>query len=169
MQSLITGVLPDGLNLQILGFFEGTVEQLHLRHDASEKAYKIGKKVKARVLYDFSSTPPRFALALNEHVLGLGVRQIKSQEKSKFTRSMQTEYPIGRILEAVKVVRVEPERGIIVEVEPSLNGFVHVSPMFLPPHLTSDPLIRFLTYRMSMSPHSHHQDPGSLDPFIEHA
>jgi rRNA biogenesis protein RRP5 len=128
VQALITAVHPSGLNLQILGFFDGTVDQLHLRSDASEKAYKIGKQVKARVLYDFSTTPPRFALALTEHVLGLGVQKIKADKKTATSQTMQEIYPIGTILEAVKVVRLEPERGIMVEIgSDALLGFIHVS------------------------------------------
>ncbi|KAJ6604467.1 hypothetical protein DFH09DRAFT_1122792 [Mycena vulgaris] len=127
VQGLITAVHPSGLNLQILGFFDGTVDQLHLRPDASEKAYKIGKKVKARVLYDFSTTPPRFALALTEHVLGLGVQKMKADKKSVTSRTLQEAYPIGTILEAVKVVRLETERGLMVETDSGAQGFIHIS------------------------------------------
>ncbi|KAJ7706378.1 hypothetical protein B0H17DRAFT_1192865 [Mycena rosella] len=128
VQALITAVHPTGLNLQILGFFDGTVDQLHLRPDASEKTYKIGKKVKARVLYDFSTTPPRFALALTEHVLGLGVQKIKADKKSTPSRTMQEAYPIGTILDAVKVGRLEAERGVMVEIDSgALQGFIHIS------------------------------------------
>lgn len=128
VQALITAVHPSGLNLQILGFFDGTVDQLHLRPDATDKAYKIGKKVKARVLYDFSTTPPRFALALTEHVLGLGVQRIKADKKTAASQTMQEAYPIGTILEAVKVVRLETERGVLVEIDSgALQGFIHVS------------------------------------------
>ncbi|KAJ7431840.1 hypothetical protein B0H11DRAFT_839096 [Mycena galericulata] len=128
VQALITAVHPSGLNLQILGFFDGTVDQFHLRPDPTEKLYKIGKKVKGRVLYDFSTTPPRFALTLSEHVLGLGVQKIKGDKKHTTPQIMQDAYPIGTILEAVKVARIEPERGIVVEIDSgSLQGFVHIS------------------------------------------
>ncbi|KAJ7042430.1 hypothetical protein C8F04DRAFT_77315 [Mycena alexandri] len=128
VQALITAVHPSGLNLQVLGFFDGTVDQFHLRPDATEKAYKIGKKVKARVLYDFSTTPPRFALALSEHVLGLGIQSVKTGKKNAASQSMQVAYPVGTILEAVKVLRLETERGIVVEVDSgAIQGFTHIS------------------------------------------
>src|SRR4051812_26590267 len=76
VQSLITAVQPVGLNLQVLGFFEGTVDQFHLLPGPVEKSYKTGRKVKARVLYTTSSTPPRFALSLAEHVVGLTARHV---------------------------------------------------------------------------------------------
>lgn len=125
VQALITAVHSTGLNLQVLGFFEGTVDQLHLRQIVSEKSYKVGKKVKARVLYDFSSSPPRFALALAEHIIALGPRRIKA-EKTADAQTIREAYSVGKILESVKVLRLESERGLIAEIEPGLEGFVHV-------------------------------------------
>ncbi|KAJ6519637.1 hypothetical protein C8R45DRAFT_1204771 [Mycena sanguinolenta] len=126
VQALITAVHPTGLNLQVLGFFDGTVDQFHLRPDATEKTYKVGKKVKARVLYDFSTTPPRYALALTDHVLRLGVQTIKA--KNAASQSMQEAYPIGTILDAVKIVRVESERGVVVDIDSgAIQGFTHIS------------------------------------------
>ncbi|KAG6832513.1 hypothetical protein H0H92_000142 [Tricholoma furcatifolium] len=120
VQTLITAVDPSGLNLQILGFFEGTVDQVHLQHDVADKAYKVGKKIKARVLYDYSSSPPRFALALKDHILALSPRQEKDVP-------LREAFPVGRVVDDVKVVRLESERGLIVEVQPGLEGFVHIS------------------------------------------
>ncbi|RDB29525.1 rRNA biogenesis protein RRP5 [Hypsizygus marmoreus] len=127
VQALITAVHPTGLNLQVLGFFEGTVDQIHLRQNVSEKPYKVGKKVKARVLYNFSTSPPRFALALVEHVIALGPRKIQVEKHSSSPQTIQAAYPIGKVLESVKVKRLESERGLIAEIEPGLEGFVHIS------------------------------------------
>jgi rRNA biogenesis protein RRP5 len=121
VQSLVTAVHNNGLNLQILGYFDGTVDEFHFRQDVS---YKVGTKLKARVLYDLSSTPPRFALSLSDHILRLSPRLIGAEEES----SLQKAYPVGTILESVKVLRVEVERGLIVEIQPGLEGFIHVSP-----------------------------------------
>lgn len=118
----MTAAHPSGLNLQLLGFFDGTAEQLHLEPDHT---YKIGKRLKARVLYDYSTTPPRFALSLNPHVVSLKPRQIKREEGSELS-TVQDAYPVGTILESVKVTRVENERGLFVEIQPGLEGFVHV-------------------------------------------
>jgi len=119
VQGLITAVHPGGLNLQVLGFFDGTIDHLHLGQQPS--AYKIGKKVKARILYDHSSSPPKFALALADHIVKLGPRLVGDK-----TESVQQQYPIGTVLEAVKVLRAEAERGLMVEVAPDVEGFVHV-------------------------------------------
>ena len=125
VQSLITAVNPDGLNLQVLGFFEGTVGRLHLEQEPD--AYKIGKKVKARVLYDYSASPPKFALALSDHIVKLIPRLGSDHDDAHDKKSLQELYPVGMILEGVKVLRVEAERGLFVEVGEGVKGFVHVS------------------------------------------
>ena len=131
MQASVTASHSSGLSLLVLGYFEGTVDPLHLRNEAS--AYKIGKKIKARILYHYSSSsPPKFALALTEHVVNLTVRQVQDKdEEIKKTKAIQDAYPVGTLLEAVKVLRIEPERGLVVEVEPGLEGFAHVCLSFL--------------------------------------
>ena len=81
VSGLITGVQPSGLNLQILGFFNGTIDKFHLPPGDVEENFKIGQKVKARVLYDISpSTPPRFALSLADHVISLTSKSVDSSE-----------------------------------------------------------------------------------------
>ncbi|KAF8167718.1 hypothetical protein B0H34DRAFT_645870 [Crassisporium funariophilum] len=125
VQALVTTAHSTGLNLQVLGFFEGTVDPLHLRQDGS--AYKVGKKVKARILYDYSSSPPKFALSLKDHVVKLGVCQTFSAEEPGKGKNLQEAYPIGTLLQSVKVVRAETERGLIVEVDNGIEGFVHIS------------------------------------------
>ena len=118
----MTAVQSTGLNIQVLGFFEGTVDQIHMRHGASSKSINVGKKVKARVLYNFCSTPPRFALSLSDHVIPLRLKHVGTPEG----QTIREAYPLGKILEAAKVLRLESERGLYVEVEPGLEGFIHV-------------------------------------------
>ncbi|KAM5530726.1 hypothetical protein V8D89_015586 [Ganoderma adspersum] len=122
VQSLVTAVQPDGLVLQVLGYFDGTIDQFHLVSGDPEEHYKIGQKVKARVLYDISlSTPPRFALSLSDHV-------VKCTTKSLGTDAADTDlreaYPLGTILDAVKVTRVESERGLVVEISQTSDEHV---------------------------------------------
>lgn len=124
MQALITAVNSDGLNLQVLGFFDGTIEQLHL--DRDPKSYKLGKKVKARVLYGHSTSPPKFALSLADHIVKLTPRLPPAKEKVDEGKTVQDLYPIGTKLDSVKVVRLESERGLIVEIQAGVEGFIHV-------------------------------------------
>ena len=124
MQSLVTAVQPDGLILQVLGYFDGTVDQFHLPTGDPEDHFKVGQKVKARVLYDISpSTPPRFALSLAPHIVKYTAKVTESEAAPTGLREA---YPVGTILDAVKVVRVESERGLIVELGSGIEGFVHV-------------------------------------------
>lgn len=121
VQSLVAAVSDHGLGLQILGYFDGTIDLHHLPTRDPSKKYKVGQKLKARVLYELpAASPPKFALSLADHVLTL---QTKQAEGSLISES----YPIGTILDSVKVVGIEGEHGVTVEVTPDVTGFVHVS------------------------------------------
>jgi rRNA biogenesis protein RRP5 len=127
VQGLVTSVHPTGLNVQVLGFFEGTIDQLHLGRDS--KAMKLGKKIKARILYDYSSSPPKFALTLAEHTIKL-TPCLTPRKENEMARTIQEAYPVGTMLEAAKVLGLEAERGLSMEVEPGVEGFVHVRDNF---------------------------------------
>ena len=120
VQSLVTAVSDNGLRLQVLGYFDGTIDLHHIpTRDPSEK-YKIGQKVKARVLYELPATsPPKFALSLADHVLTLQTKQAEGSHISEL-------YPIGTTLDSAKVVSVEGDHGVTMEVTPDVTGFVHV-------------------------------------------
>lgn len=120
VQALVTAVVSDGLNLQILGFFGATADEFHLPN--IPKSLKVGERVKARVLYDLpGTTPPRFAVTLAEHHIRL---QPKSTSEGQL---LHIAFPVGAVLDSVKVRRVEVERGLLVEVQPHQEGFIHVS------------------------------------------
>lgn len=120
VDSLITAVSDHGLGLQILGYFDGTIDLHHLPTRYPSKKYKVGQKVKARVLYQLpTASPPKFALSLADHVLSLKTKQTEGSHIS-------TSYPIGKFLENVKIVGLEGEHGVIVEITPEVTGFVHV-------------------------------------------
>ena len=124
---LITSIQPQGINLQVLGFFNGTIDQFHLPPGDADDNFKTGQKVKARVLFDIvPSTPPRFALSLADHVISLTSKSIGKSESESRT-ALQDAFTVGTIVDPIKVIRVENERGLIVEVTPNIEGFVHVS------------------------------------------
>ncbi|KAF5375185.1 hypothetical protein D9758_000459 [Tetrapyrgos nigripes] len=125
VQALVTAIHPTGIILQVLGFFDGTVDEFHLPKSMTEKSMKVGKKIKARVLYDIpDTTPPRLALALNEHVIKLEVRRTSDVKEAP---TLQDAYPVGTIVNDVKATRIEPEQGLTVEIKPGVDGFVHIS------------------------------------------
>ncbi|CAE6439154.1 unnamed protein product, partial [Rhizoctonia solani] len=139
VSALVTAIVPSGLNLQVLGYFGGTVELFHLPSGVDD--IKEGDKVKARILWDIpGSSPPRFALSLLPHVLQLTsasaqpipVKESKKSKKkaeptSEDAPSLREAYPVGMLLESVKVTRVESEWGLVCEVANGVGAFVHIS------------------------------------------
>ena len=125
VQSLVTAVSDHGLGLQILGYFDGTIDLHHLPTRNPSETYQVGQKVKARVLYELpAASPPKFALSLADHVLSLQTKQAEGSHLSEA-------YPIGMILDSVKVVGVEGEHGVTVEVVHDITGFIHVGALHL--------------------------------------
>lgn len=131
VQSLLTAVVADGLILQILGFFDATADEYHLPN--THRSLKVGQKIKSRVLYDLpGTTPPRFVVTLAEHHIKL---QPKSISEDQFSYAA---LPIGTVLDSVKVRRVEAERGLLVEIQPNQEGFVHVSVLVASAFIVTD-------------------------------
>jgi rRNA biogenesis protein RRP5 len=130
VQCLITGVSPLGLNVQVLGYFDGTIDEYHLPPGDPTDKFKAGKKVKTRVLYEIPGTsPPRFALSLANHIVSLEQKSVCTGGDEEVT-GIDEAYPIGITLDAVKIVKVEAERGLLVDVQDNLQGFVHVGDLF---------------------------------------
>ncbi|CAE6440693.1 unnamed protein product [Rhizoctonia solani] len=139
VSALVTTVVPSGLNLQVLGYFGGTIELFHLPGGTDD--IKEGDKVKARILWDIpGASPPRFALSLLPHVIQLTsasaqptpVQESKKSKKkaeivSEDAPTLREAYPIGMLLEAVKITRVESEWGLVCEVAEGVGAFVHIS------------------------------------------
>ena len=126
MQCLITGVSPLGLNVQVLGYFDGTIDEYHLPPGEPTDKFKAGKKVQARVLYEIPGTsPPRFALSLASHIISLEQKSTGTGVDGELT-SIEEAYPVGTTLDSVKIVKVEAERGLLVDLQEGVQGFVHV-------------------------------------------
>lgn len=162
-QALITAISPSGINLQILGFFDATADEFNVPTNPA-KPFKIGQKVKARILYEIAgSSPPKFSVSLLDHIINL------KEKLSTGDAAIHLAYPIGTILDAVTVKRVEPERGLVVEVQPHLDGFIHVRfYIILLSQTNSTSFYRYLTRLIVMSqcslpPRAH----GDRIPFIE--
>ncbi|KAI9444728.1 nucleic acid-binding protein [Lactarius indigo] len=127
-QCLITSVSPLGLNVQVLGYFEGTIDEYHLPPGDPVDNFKAGKKIKARVLYEIPGTsPPRFSLSLASHLIALEQKSVNAGGGDEDTINIDEAYPVGTTLDSVKIVRVEPERGLLVDVQKGIRGFVHIS------------------------------------------
>ncbi|KAF8755922.1 S1 RNA binding domain [Rhizoctonia solani] len=114
VSALVTAVVPSGLNLQVLGYFGGTIELFHLPSGADVKE---GDKVKAEYCGIFLAQVPSLrsfvAPSYRNHLRGCP--------------TLREAYPVGMILEAVKVTRVESEWGLVCEVTEGVGAFVHIS------------------------------------------
>ncbi|WRT69490.1 uncharacterized protein IL334_006476 [Kwoniella shivajii] len=123
--ALITAVVPSGLNVKVGGFYDGTIDLAHLPlgDDDIEEKYKIGKKVRARVIYDnLATTPATFALSALPHVVGL-----TSPKKEGEDVPLEHAITIGKMYQSVKVVRVIPDWGVLCRTSDGLDGFCHIS------------------------------------------
>ena len=150
VQCLITGVSSLGLNVQVLGYFDGTIDEYHLPPGEPTDNFKAGKKLKARVLYEIPGTsPPRFALSLANHIISLEQKSISAEGDGELT-SIEEAYPVGTTLDAVKIVKVEAERGLLVDLQEGINGFVHVG-IFIRSTFDCLKPPRFLTRPMNTS------------------
>ncbi|KAH7885958.1 hypothetical protein F5I97DRAFT_1927833 [Phlebopus sp. FC_14] len=122
VQSLVMAAASNGLNLQILGFFYATADEYHI--STAQELSKIGQKVKARVLYDIpATTPPRFAVSLSDHHIGLQTKSVSEDRDVPIHEA----FPIGIVMDFVRVKRVETDRGLLVEAQSGVEGFVHIS------------------------------------------
>ena len=67
-----------------------------------------------------ASEPRSFALSLLPHIICLDVPRLKDKQ------AVQEAFSIGSTLDAVKVVRVETERGLVLKVQNDILGYVHM-------------------------------------------
>ncbi|ORY34880.1 hypothetical protein BCR39DRAFT_515324 [Naematelia encephala] len=124
VSALVTAVVPNGLNVKVCGFFDGTIDHAHLGLGEADidETYKIGKKIRARIIYDNLATTPRhFSLSVLPHILSF------SSPLMSDSRSIEEAVPMGKLFNSVKVTRVIPEWGVVCRTDDGLEGFVHIS------------------------------------------
>lgn len=136
--------------MQVLGVFNGTIHPLHVNGDPSK--LPIGKKLRARILWDVPGTEPyQFALSTLDHIVKLKSRTLAQGGEDSPTSSVEETYPVGTILEDVRVCRVDADRSLFLEVQKGLEAVVHVSDVLISvtsyPHLCTT---RFPTCPMNM-------------------
>lgn len=64
---------------------------------------------------------------------------------------MQDAYPLGTVLDSIKIIRVESEWGLVCEAAKGASGFVHVSFLFFLLRSSYELFNRSLTFQMNMS------------------
>nr|KAJ3421087.1 rRNA biogenesis protein rrp5 [Polyrhizophydium stewartii] len=115
----IEDVLENGVAVSVFKFFKGTIDWFHLpdqkilgaEHLRSE--FKAGQKIKPRVLY----------IDLKRKVLGLTLSPTLLSWQAPSFDGLE----IGAISQTVRVVRVDPGLGLLVQFSDSKLGYVHIS------------------------------------------
>ncbi|KAK6193924.1 hypothetical protein LQW54_011958 [Pestalotiopsis sp. IQ-011] len=124
---LITDVSARGIAGKIMGSLDATADHIHsgsgpLAIDLEEK-FKVGKKVKARVICNFpASSEPKVGVSFLEHVANL------SSQEGPDKKTPVESIAISSIVEKCTVTKVEPEIGVFVNIGlEGVAGFVHIS------------------------------------------
>jgi rRNA biogenesis protein RRP5 len=115
---------------KILGLIDATADAYHSGAtekggDVSQK-YKIGSKVKARVMFTCPDSEPRkVGVSLLEHVVGLSTRMSGKPKERKPPSDL---LPVSTVVETAKVIRVAPSQGAFFDLGVrDVVGFAHIS------------------------------------------
>ncbi|EGX93638.1 Nucleic acid-binding, OB-fold-like protein [Cordyceps militaris CM01] len=127
---LITGNSSSGVTGKIMGHVDATADLIHsgigpFGTDVESK-YKIGSKVKARIICNFpTSKDPKLGITLLPHLMALTKKRPEGPKRSSLPLQV---IPIASIVEQCTVRHVEADMGLFVDVGvPGLCGFVHIS------------------------------------------
>ena len=126
---LITDV-SSGVTGKIMGLLDVTADLIHSGAANSQKGnsekYKIGSKVKARIICTFPNVEPRrLGVSLLDHVVSLSSRSLSV---GKVTKEPLQALPISSFVDEAKVVKVEPATGLFLDLGVrGILGFAHIS------------------------------------------
>lgn len=128
---LVSNTDRRGLAGKVLGHLDVTADLIHSGVGPAgvslESTYKIGSRVKARVICNFlTSKDPKLGISLLPHITSLSLkRPSKSTDAKKLPIDI---LPISSYIEKCTVRHVEAEIGLFVDTGiPGLSGFVHIS------------------------------------------
>ncbi|GAB0134027.1 hypothetical protein EsDP_00002413 [Epichloe bromicola] len=126
---IVTNTDRRGLAGKVLGHLDVTADLIHSgvgpNNTNLESAYKIGSKVKARVICNFpAAKEPKLGISLLTHITSLS-----RKHPARETKKLPTEVlPISSLVEKCTIKHVESEIGLFVDVGiAGLSGFVHIS------------------------------------------
>ncbi|PBP21383.1 rRNA biogenesis protein RRP5, partial [Diplocarpon rosae] len=130
VEILVAEITRRGIAGKVMGMLDVTADMMHSGAGTSgrdlEKKYKIGAKIKGRVICTFpNAQPPKLGVSLLDHVMSLSSRQgiLNSEQKNPLDI-----LPLSSIVEEVKVRKVESGMGLFVDVGVTgVAGFVHIS------------------------------------------
>ncbi|KAI0195118.1 hypothetical protein EV127DRAFT_508663 [Xylaria flabelliformis] len=127
VELMVSDISKRGLVGKVMGSLDVTADIIH--SGAGPKAldleakYKIGKKVKARVICDFpTAKEPKLGVSLLDHIMTL-IPQETASAKPPLDL-----LPASSTVEKCTVFKVDPEMGVFVEIGVDrVPGFVHIS------------------------------------------
>lgn len=126
---IVTNTDRRGLAGKVLGHLDVTADLIHSgigpNNTNLESAYKIGSKVKARVICNFpAAKEPKLGISLLTHITSLSRKHPTGETKKLPTEVL----PISSLVEKCTIKHVESEIGLFVDVGiAGLSGFVHIS------------------------------------------
>ncbi|KAF4962643.1 hypothetical protein FSARC_9313 [Fusarium sarcochroum] len=128
---LVSNTDRRGLSGKIMGHLDVTADIIHSGVGPAgvslDTAYKIGSRVKARVICNFpGAREPKLGISLLPHITTL---EKKRPTKSTDSKKNPTQVlPVSSFVETCTVRHVEAEIGLFVDIGvPGLSGFVHIS------------------------------------------
>jgi len=108
VEILVTEITPRGIAGKLMGMLDVTADLMHSGAGASgkdlEKKYKIGSKIKGRVICNFpNADPPKLGISLLDHVIQLASQHAIKDGNKKSPLDL---LPLSTIIEEVTVLKV---------------------------------------------------------------
>lgn len=132
VEVLLSDISPLGLAGKVMGLLNATADLIHSGAAASgkelDKKYSTDSKIKGRIICTFPSTEEKkVCISVLDHVVSL--KSLVATPKFSTTAVPPIEMlPLSTILEEVRVVKVENDMGLFVDVGvKGVRGFVHIS------------------------------------------
>lgn len=129
---IISNTDNRGLAGKVLGHLDATADLIHSGAGPDgvdiEETYKIGSKVKARVICNFpAAKEPKLGISFLPHIMSLS-RKYQGNAKDANRLLPTSVLPISSRVEKCTVRKVESEIGLFVDTGVTgLGGFVHIS------------------------------------------
>ncbi|KAI3337424.1 nucleic acid-binding protein [Xylariaceae sp. AK1471] len=127
VELMVSDISRRGISGKVMGSLDVTADLIHsgLGPNAIdlEDKYKIGKKIKARVICDFpTAKDPKLGVSLLDHVLTL------TPQRTASAKLPLNVLPMSSNIDKCTVFKVDPDMGVFVEVGVDrIPGFVHIS------------------------------------------
>ncbi|KAK8092109.1 hypothetical protein PG997_002470 [Apiospora hydei] len=129
VELMVNEISGRGLAGKVMGSLDVTADLIHSGAGPQavdlEEKYKVGKKVKARVICNFpTSEDPKLGISMLDHVTKLRPKTVDGSSSKPPLDALS----ISALVEECTVTKVEPDVGVFVEIGvKGVSGFVHIS------------------------------------------